>query len=60
MTRVIFHPEAEAEFLSAARFYVVKPVIATVAKDLVVRNLGRLSEKDRRGLEEGLRSILGE
>ena len=39
---------------------VVKPVIATVAKDLVVRNLGRLSEKDRRGLEEVLRSILGE
>jgi len=39
---------------------VVKPVIATVAKDLVVRNLGRLSEKDRHGLEEVLRSILGE
>lgn len=38
---------------------VVKPVIATVEKALVIKRLGRLSEKDRQALAEGLKRVLG-
>lgn len=37
---------------------VVKPVIATVEKALVIKRLGRLGEKDRNILAEGLKLIL--
>jgi mRNA interferase MazF len=38
---------------------VVKPVIATVEQGLVIKRLGRLTEKDRHALVEGLRRVLG-
>jgi len=38
---------------------VVKPVIATVERGLVIKRLGRLSEQDRTALVESLREILG-
>jgi mRNA interferase MazF len=38
---------------------VVKPVIATIEKTLVIRQLGRLSVKDRQSLAESFRTILG-
>lgn len=37
---------------------VVKPVIATVEKTLVIKRLGQLSEKDQKTLAENLKSIL--
>lgn len=37
-----------------------KPVIATIEQNLIIRPLGRLSERDRRGLATGLRGMLGE
>ena len=37
---------------------VVKPVIATIEKPLVIKQLGRLSEKDRNALAESLNTIL--
>jgi mRNA interferase MazF len=37
----------------------VKPIIATVEKQLVRRKLGRLTEEDRRALQGALRNILG-
>jgi len=36
----------------------VKPVIVTVEKVLVIKQLGRLSEKDQRTLAESLKAIL--
>lgn len=38
---------------------VIKPVVATVEKGLVIRKLGRLDETDRSALLEALRAILG-
>lgn len=38
---------------------VVKPVFATIEKELVLKNLGRLVEEDRRTLREALQTILG-
>lgn len=38
---------------------VVKPVIATIERPLVIKRLGRLSEKDRRALAEGIQRALG-
>ena len=38
---------------------VVKPVIATVEKQLVRRKLGRLATEDRQALQDALRNILG-
>lgn len=38
---------------------VMKPVIATIEKTLVIRSLGRLSDKDRAILTEQLRTFLG-
>lgn len=37
---------------------VVKPVIATIEKTLVIKQLGRLNEKDKKTLAESLKSIL--
>jgi len=37
---------------------VVKPVIATIGKNLVIKGLGRLSEQDRKTLAESLKTIL--
>jgi hypothetical protein len=34
-------------------------VIATVERGLVIKRLGRLTEKDRQALIEGLRRVLG-
>jgi len=39
---------------------VIKPILATVEKGLVLRKLGRLGEEDRRALQEMFRTILGE
>jgi mRNA interferase MazF len=41
------------------RASVIKPVIATVEKQLVRRKLGRLAEEDREALQNALRNILG-
>ncbi len=38
---------------------VTKPVIVTIKQGLVIRQLGRLSEQDRRALAENSKSILG-
>lgn len=37
---------------------VVKPIIATIEKGLVIKSLGRFSEPDKKMLAEGLRAIL--
>lgn len=37
----------------------VKPILATIEKNMVLKKLGRLSEKDRQDLRETLRLILG-
>lgn len=39
---------------------VIKPVIATIARELIIRKLGRLHTDDRQALLNGLRVILGE
>ena len=39
---------------------VVKPVIATIEKQLVRRKLGRLAKEDRQQLQNALRHLLGE
>lgn len=45
----------EAQLLKPS---IIKPVIATVEQNLVIRPLGRLSERDQRVLAEGLKAIL--
>ena len=37
----------------------IKPVLATVEKSLVLRTLGRLAEQDRNNLRTFLQKILG-
>ena len=39
---------------------VVKPVIATIEKQVVRRKLGRLAKEDRQQLQNALRHLLGE
>jgi mRNA interferase MazF len=39
---------------------VIKPVLTTVEKDLVLRKLGRVVKEDRQALQEALLDILGE
>jgi mRNA interferase MazF len=39
---------------------VLKPLLATVEKGLVIRKLGRLEAQDREALLRGLQTILGE
>ncbi len=39
---------------------VIKPVIATVEKQLVLRKLGRLQEQDRKALQNSIQDILAE
>lgn len=38
---------------------VLKPVVATIERGLVLRKLGRLAEEDRRALRQVLDGILG-
>ena len=38
---------------------VIKPVLTTVEKSLVLKRLGRLADNDRIALNEGLKMILG-
>ncbi len=38
---------------------VLKPVVATLERGLVLRRLGRLAEEDRRALRDVLDAILG-
>jgi mRNA interferase MazF len=38
---------------------VLKPLLATVERRLVIRNLGRIEPHDREALGRGLRTILG-
>jgi len=38
---------------------VLKPVVATIERGLVLRKLGRLAEEDRAALREVLAEILG-
>ncbi len=38
---------------------VVKPVITTVEQGLVIKQLGKLGERDRKALAESLRAVLG-
>ena len=37
---------------------VVKPVIATIEKTLIIKRLGRLGERDQKTLAESLKTIL--
>ncbi|NEO53773.1 MAG: type II toxin-antitoxin system PemK/MazF family toxin [Okeania sp. SIO3B5] len=39
---------------------VIKPVIATIEKGLIIRKLGKLENGDRQGLKNALSEILGE
>jgi mRNA interferase MazF len=39
---------------------IVKPIFTTIEKGLVLRELGRLSEKDRTILKEALATLLGD
>lgn len=39
---------------------VIKPVVTTIQKDLVVRKLGQLNQQDRNALKKHLRSLLDE
>jgi len=39
---------------------VLKPVLATIERRLVLRKLGRLEDEDRRALREVLQAILGQ
>jgi len=39
---------------------VIKPVLTTLERSLLLRKLGRLEEEDRGALREVLRAILGE
>jgi mRNA interferase MazF len=39
---------------------ILKPLLATVEKGLIIRKLGRLDDKDRASLRETLTTILGE
>ncbi len=39
---------------------VVKPILTTIEKGLVIRKLGSIVDSDRAALNEGLQSILGE
>ena len=39
---------------------VLKPVVATIERSLVLRKLGRLAAEDRRALRDVLRTMLGE
>ena len=39
---------------------VIKPILATVEKGLVIRRLGSIADNDRAALTEGLQSIIGE
>ncbi len=38
----------------------IKPVITTIEKNLVIKHMGRLEEKDRNALEKSMKEILGE
>jgi mRNA interferase MazF len=38
---------------------VIKPVLTTIAKGLVLKKLGWLAQSDRQALENALRDILG-
>jgi len=38
---------------------VIKPVVATIEKSLVIRKLGRLEQQDQRNLRGALKTILG-
>ena len=38
---------------------VVKPVITTIEKGLVIKTMGRLNEEDQRSLREAVRMIVG-
>jgi mRNA interferase MazF len=39
---------------------VIKPIFTTVEKGLVLKKLGRISEKDRSVLQEAIQTIIGE
>jgi mRNA interferase MazF len=39
---------------------VIKPILTTIEKRLILRKLGRLEEQDRRALVDALRRIVGE
>ncbi len=38
----------------------IKPIFTTIEKGLVLRKLGRLSEKDRTALKKAIKTVLGE
>jgi mRNA interferase MazF len=39
---------------------VIKPIFATIEKDLLLRKLGRLGKQDRAVLRDALKELLGE
>ena len=52
-------PVQEWEKAGLLKASVIKPVLATIEKTLVIRKLGRLQEQDQRKLRAALRSLLG-
>lgn len=53
-------PVAEWEAAGLIKPSVLKPVLATIARDRIIRRLGRLGPRDRNALLALLRSIVGE
>jgi mRNA interferase MazF len=51
-------PVAEWQQAGLLKPSVVKPVIATIEKTLIIKRLGRLGEKDQKTLAESLKAIL--
>jgi len=54
---VMIHTWQEAGLIKPS---VIKPILTTLAKRLVIRKLGQLSEEDRQTLKVALPIILGE
>jgi len=53
---VIIHDWQEAGLLKPS---VIKPVITTMEKSLVIKTMGKLNERDKKNMRESLKEILG-
>lgn len=53
---VIIHDWQEAGLLKPS---VIKPVITTTEKSLVIKTMGRLNARDKKTMQESLKEILG-
>lgn len=53
-------PVAEWQRAGLLKPSIIKPVFTTVEKGLILKKLGRLSERDRAALQQTFKTILGE